>query len=264
MSLDNLITPMSSRKKKKAFSDNVSRYFEEMNYDREMNVEITVNFRNNESKREAIKEEVAITETYNSVLPLVFSSLVYRSLPLDEDFKKHNIKYIYENSSSVFKTLFESHVLNLDNGTPFQKLCDDIAVAFNDVQSEEESDDITTPELINNTFNNNDFEVNATTNAISDKVVKAISDEKASALLKEKYLKEEKYYDETKSLFRYIHESNVRNVIDQSDEEMKSDDVNEISMAESILDYTILETLNTCRLVNFDLHKINTVKKFIP
>ena len=279
MSMDNLIAPKSSRNKMRSFDENMKKYFEEKdykenierqdrdseeNYQREKinnSIQESYNARLHSKNRERIKTDIAIQETYQKVVPVLFASLVYRSLPLDEDFKANNVKYIYKQSTGLFNNLMAAGAIKMNTKEPstFKEMCESIAVAMSDTETPET---LTVGSVINKALTDNPTESDDLIKTVRDKVVNAVADEKKAITLKEKIIKEGKYLPEDKSLFRSIHEANIHYVM-QENSSLDKKSVMDLSLAESMLDYTLLETLHTCKLIKFDFLKINNAKKFI-
>lgn len=278
MSMDNLIAPKSSRKKFKNFENNVKTYLESKEYDETIKlnesksdeeyerfkadnlIQESYETKRNSRQRNLIKRDKELEGVLSECIPVLFSSLVYRSLPLDEDFKKHNVKYIYESSSNLFKELVTVKAIKFDRKNPnvFSEMCEEIAVAL----TNDNPDEVDLPKVINHALNANPEATDAITKAVSGKTIDAVADEKKVITFKEKQKEENKYVTEDKSLFRYLNENNVRRVVKENPE-LSKDDVMDLAMSETILDYTMLETINTCNIIDFDLTKVNTVKKFI-
>ena len=275
--LDNLIAPKSSRKRFKEFDNNIRQFMEEKEYDNQIKLNESIsesdyqknkfyNFiqesyetkrRNNQ--RNMLKEQKEFEKILSECIPVLFSSLVYRSLPLDEDFKKHNVKYIYESSNQLFKDLVMVEAIKFDKNNPniFSEMCEEIAVALSS-----DPENVTLPKSINYALNTNPEATEKIVKAVSGKVIDAVADEKNIISFKEKRKEEEKYVTEEKSLFRYLNENNIRKVVKENPD-LSKEDVMDLAMSETILDYTLLETINTCNIIKFDLTKVNKVKKFI-
>ena len=275
--IENLIAPKSSRKKFKQFDDNIRNFMEEKDYDNQIKLNESIsesdyqrsklyNFiqgshetKRKDKQRQRLKEEKEFENILSECIPVLFSSIVYRSLPLDEDFKKHNVKYIYESSSNLFKKLVMLEAIKFDKKNPniFSEMCEEIAVALS-----ANPEEVTLPKAINYAINSNPEATEKIVKGVSGKVIDAVADEKNIIAFKEKRKEENKYVTEEKSLFRYLNENNIRNVIKENPD-LSKNDVMDLAMSETVLDYTLLETLNTCNIIDFDLTKINKVKKFI-
>ena len=278
MSLDNLIAPRSSRNKLKKYDSNMQSYLDTKVYNesiRKEEAECEASYKNEKissviqesyetrlkkGRHERMRKDQAIEEAVSMTIPVLFASLAYRALPLDEDFKEANVKYIYENATTLFKTLVSAGAIKFEknNPTAFTEMCEAIAVAYNNC----DPDEVSVPEVIKKSLYSNVDNTNAIIKNVTDKVVQAVADEKEVVALKERLMKEDKYVPNDKSLFRYLNEANISYVMKEKPTASK-EDIMDLSLSETILDYTLLEMLHTCKLMNFDLTSINTVKKFI-
>lgn len=281
MSMDNLIAPKSSRRKLYDFNNNVKTFFEEKELkadidkqDKEFeeeyrkekinnSIQESYNARLYDKRKENIKKDAIINETILSCIPNLFSSIVYRSLPLDEDFKIHNLKYIHENATSYFNILVEKGIIDLANleESSFKDMVEDIAVALTDGSEDNDGDNIELNTVMSNCFKCNPYNQQII-DAIRGKVETAVKIEKDKAFDKCCQL-EESVIQPRKTIFRFLQESNVRNVVNESTElnkKMSKDDVMDISLAETILDYTMLEAAHTCKLIKIDTYKLNKIK----
>ena len=96
-----------------------------------------------------------------------------------------------------------------------------------------------------------DFLTNYAIESIRLKTANSVRNEKKASVIKEELIAEEKYVDPSKSLFRYLFESNIQETIDNTDLD-DPDNLQDTAMLETILDYTIMEAANTLQLVEFN------------
>jgi len=278
MSLDNLIAPKSSRQRMLNFDKHMKKFYEAQEYDKvisENEIKSDIEYNNqrtakllNESfetkrrianqEREKMFKEKA--EVFYECVPVLFSAISYKALPLDESFKKANSKYIIETALDLFKGLRELGLIKMDkkNKSAFSVMCEDIAVALTDTDPEK----VELKQVVNYAIDNNQEQEDAIIDAVNGKVVDAIQDEKDIVALKEKLKASESYCPNEKSLFRYLHENNVHRVVREYPTYSK-DTIMDLSFSETILHYTLLEMLHTCNLVKFNVENLNTLKKFI-
>ena len=199
-----------------------------------------------------------------SILSESFANLVYSSLILDEDYKEENYERLITNFSETFKGLVEKGLIKTEGISPLYEAYITPAVnIFPSVDSniEEPEKIISYVKSIETEMDKNE-EKEDIVSAVKEKVVDVIKEEKVfaskRAFLMETYRKR---YDGT-SLFNALNlynfkeakqsllESNEKLTTEEfSKNEKLLEEVNNIALAETICDYTLLECLNTCNLL---------------
>lgn len=275
---DNLITPKSSRDKIKKFDESVSNFFadkeiedlqnkQDVIFKEEYNREKIAMALNESYERKVYENLTSVKQLENEKkkcfiesIPVLFASLVYASLPLDEYCKNENASYIYQKASGYYKSLSELGIIQFKKDSIFTTLCEEIAVAFSD---NNDGTEYTIDTLMKKIKDENPYDTDYIIKNVTDKVVNAVKREKEAIIIKEKLIKEDKYVDENdKSLFRIINEKCISKVL-KEDKDLANDDEKLFNKAlfESIIDYTILEMAHTAQLIEIDYVNLKKNKK---
>lgn len=178
----------------------------------------------------------------------LFFYVVYESLNVDNMIKNSNFQYIRESCNEFYNDCKNQGILSIKEGSGFDDIFQTGIYFLKEELIENNSCDL--GRVIENTVNKENFLTFYATESISLKTAKSIKDEKKSSILKEQLINEEKYVDPSKSLFRYLLENNIQEVIDETTL-TDPEDIQNSAMLETILDYTIMEAANTLELVKF-------------
>lgn len=229
------------------------------------------------NKCKAKKNKKLCEELKISIISECFASLVYDSIMLDEDFKLPNKERLINKFKETFLGLTEKGFIN---GTPsplYEAYIEPAVSVFPSIDS-----NIEEPQKIIASIKTVESDLDASreklaiTETIRDKVLDVIKEEKVFAS-KRNFLKEtyRKNFDGT-SLFNSINMYNfkeLKNDMLASKDDLTLDhfnsseklieQVNNEALAETICDYTLLETLNTCGLIKEDCNIANNAKKLI-
>ena len=197
-------------------------------------------------------------ENFDNLCKDLFFYIVFESLLIDNDIKgkPDNFNYIRESCNEFFEKMSNSNRLGIVEGSAF----DDFMTTANRALTEQiqYGTEIDIKKIIQKTILSEDMLLFYAIGDIKAKTAECLQNEKKSAIIKESLLNEDKYVDPSKTLFRYLFESNIKDVIEKSDEQ-DPQSLQDLSMVETILDYTILEAANTLQLVSFN----NQLKKMI-
>lgn len=210
------------------------------------------------------------------ILSECFANLVLESLLLDEDYIEEHNERFKTKFKETFTSLVEHNMLAERFSPLFEDYITPAIMAFDTVDSsiEEPKKIVACVKGIETEMKDTDSTcceaMNLISETVKDKVLEVIKEEKVFASKRE-YLKEtyRKHYDGT-SLFNSI---NMLNLKEAKDEYLKKEDIkdvsslneeqieelNNIALAETIADYTLLEVINTCDLFNQD--KVITAEK---
>jgi hypothetical protein len=193
----------------------------------------------------------------NLLLGESFSNIVYNSLPLDESFKEKHKAKITEKASQLIVELKESGLLTEGNHI-WKNYFGDVLQSKETLK--ESADDLITIEKV---FNETEKQVEPLVKGISSivegKIMDTIAKEKVIAENKVELMNENRRFNGN-TLFNTI---NVRNYKNANDTFVDADkkDVLELALAETIIDFTILESLNTLKLIDFKPESVmNRVK----
>lgn len=278
--MNNLIAPVSTRERRRKLNENIEKYFKEKKNE-ESNSQIlneAVSIAKTETTynalNESLKKEKAVRDSFSVVneefdynvketLGNLFGMLVFESLPIDPEVKNLDARSIIENASDVFKTLYESNTVVLTQSPTFKDYAGSVVKQvenLSDRLSEEQIEDI-----LETIFSDHHIDIGNTITNIYDKSANAIRTEtKIKEFRGEEYDLEHistnsNYVHEnfTPTLFRYLNESKIENITkSEGIDKLRREDILNISLAESLTDYVILETLNTTKLVEFDMDSL--------
>lgn len=197
-------------------------------------------------------------ENFDNLCKDLFFYVVFESLLIDDEIKGQpdNFNYIRESCNEFFEKMSSSNKLSIVEGSAF----DDFMSSANRILTEqiESNSGVDIKKIIQRTILAEDMLMYYAIGDIKAKTAECLQNEKKSAIIKESLIKEDKYVDPSKTLFRYLFESNIKDVIEKS-KERDPQALQDLSMVETILDYTILEAANTLQLVTFN----NQLKKVI-
>lgn len=209
-----------------------------------------VSSRSREEANKTIRESVNREHNEkldNLLLGECFSSVVYNAIPLDESFKEKYKAKITEKASGVIIELKEQGVLTEGNHI-WKNYFGDVMLSKDSLK--ESADDLITIEKI---FTETEKMVEPILKGIStiveNKIMDTIAKEKTIAKNKVQLMNENRRFDGN-TLFNTINVKNYKNASDTFVDADKSN-VLELALAETIIDFTILESLNTLKLVDF-------------
>ena len=220
--------------------------------------------RNKIRKHEEIKDQVDI-EVFNaeSIYPKIFASVVYEALDLTKKEKLANIKNIFEQAEDVFVGLSQIEVLEFANSPIFNNVFTYAKTQIQGVDHKMSKEEVL--DIVKDSYMHSFVELDFLKEKVADKVAKAIMDEKEIIKVAESLKENDQYVDDSKTFFRFLHESNIEAVLNMKDSEGDSPEVFQgieldehkvkaAAFKESMLHYTILETLHTSKLTNYS-HK---------
>lgn len=212
----------------------------------------------------SIEHEKTVTnniklESY--MLGEAFANIVYQAIPLDESYKETIKEEINEKASGLILGLQENGVLQEGN-----YVWNNYLEHINDVipSLKENSNDLVKVESI---LTETEKEIKANGVAISsiieNKVLDVIVNERYIANKRESLMESNKKFN-GKTLFNAMSINNLK-AVSSSDKyiDLPQDKKLDISFAETIIDYTLLETLNTLNLVKFDVDAVTNAVKHI-
>jgi len=189
-----------------------------------------------------------INEQIDTLARDLFFYTVYESLLVDEVIKNANYEYIREQAYEFYDKCNEKGMLVVKENSGFDDLLGTAICNLKEELVNNNSCDI--GKVLEETVNDKNFLTFYATESIKLKTAESLRNEKKASIIKEELISEEKYVDPSKSLFRFLFESNIRDIIDKTDI-TDPENLQDMAMLETILDYTIMETANTLELVNF-------------
>jgi len=203
---------------------------------------------NRNNIKSANKKVNSLNEKIDEVCKDLFFYFVYESLLIDNNIKEKNFNYIREESNKFFETCANNNAIIIKEGSGFGDLIDRATEFIKEDINNENGIDV--KKIIQKTLISEDMIGYYGIESIKLKTAECLRNEKKGSIIKEELESEGKYVDPNKSLFRKIFEKNIQETIEKCSE-TNPDSLQDISMVETILDYTILEAANTLQLVKF-------------
>lgn len=189
-----------------------------------------------------------INEQIDNLARDLFFYTVYESLLVDDVLKNSNYQYIREHCNEFYDKCNENGLMSVKENSGFDDILNTAVCFLKEELISENSCDLS--RVLQATVIKEDFLTTYATESIKYKTAESLRSEKKASILKEELLSEEKYVDPSKSLFRYLFERNIQETIDNTDV-TDPDNLQDMAMLETILDYTIMEAANTLQLVEF-------------
>src|SRR5699024_11033513 len=155
-----------------------------------------------------IKKKIEDAKYNNElVFPKLFASAVFESMDISDEDKLANVKLIFEKAEGVFNEGVKAGVLDVEGSPIFNNVFEYAKTQTNAVGSR------MTPEQVISTvkhvYKKNDVELGYLKERVADKVAKAVFDERQLTNIKEGLMESDSYYEESKTLFRTLHEMNI-------------------------------------------------------
>lgn len=189
-----------------------------------------------------------INEQIDNLSRDLFFYTVYESLLVDETIKTANFQYIRQHCNEFYDLCNEHNLITVKEDSGFYDILKAGMLNLKEELCNNNSCDL--GRVLEETVNEENFLVFYATESIKLKTANSLKEEKKASIIKEQLINEERYVDPTKSLFRYLFESNIRSTIDETNI-TEPESLQDMAMLETILDYTIMETANTLQLVEF-------------
>lgn len=213
---------------------------------------LTISKTNRELENERREREVGLKlETARDL----FTSIVYRSLPIEKETLNENKEYVINRTREFFNMLVENNLFrSVDEKGAWQQLVEMCSLTSKEIAL----NDLNESESINKLVNNSQIITNEAVSIINRKVEDAIKLEKDLSTFEESLDKS--------SLFRSLCINNYKNVLVENNETENithSEDRNRITLLESTLDYTLLETLNTLKIIEFTESSLRSNFKYL-
>lgn len=197
---------------------------------------------------EAHQYEKTYNEKFDEICKDLFFYTVYESLLVDDEIKSRNFQNIREECNKFFSDCLAKNAISIKENSGFDDI---VSTAMGYLKEDLDNETgVDTKNIIKRTVLSEDMLLFYATESIKLKTAECLKNEKKATVIKEQLESEEKYIDPSKSLFRALFESNIQKTIDES-KNNNPDIIQDISMVETILDYTILETANTLQLADF-------------
>lgn len=188
-----------------------------------------------------------------------FANIVYKAIPLDEDYKAEHKNEIVEKASGVYKALEENGKIQEGNHVwngYFQKFSETKSTLM-----ENANDLITVHKILTETEDSTQGQADLMAGVVINKILETISNEKMIAINRRVIMESNRKFNGN-TLFSSINVKNFK-MVSSNDNfiELPKEKIYDITFAETIIDYAILECLNTFELVSFKTDSvINAVK----
>lgn len=212
----------------------------------------------NRNKRMVSSHESEVYDyNFDKVSMGVFGATAIQAINLDPKSKLENAQLIYDKAVKTFKEAVDNDQLSVLDSPIFR---DVFAYAKEAVRGiDHKLSDTEVQKTVADIYKANDVKLNFLVDNVSKKVIKAVADEKLLSKVKKNLKETEMYVKDEYSLFRSIHEANIGIMVHGKDQDKKNmimnenaDDLASKSLVNTIIDYTLIELLNTSKLIKFD------------
>lgn len=224
-----------------------------------MSIDVKDSVLRNKKRKAFLQESVEnINNLKEKLLSEAFSYIVYKSLLIDEDYKKHNINYIMTESKDLFAKLKAKGLIDIDCDTIFGGIYSNLCAYVDTCENKDEI------EIAKTIKEQCDFEFTTCIDIIRDKVVNTINKEGSIKEAKEAYLSTGKLiHEDTKTLIRKLFEKNINLVVEsEENKDLDKKDLMDLAFSETLLDYTLLESLYTLKCIDLNISNLNKCLKY--
>ncbi|QXN67970.1 hypothetical protein FPHOBKDP_00220 [Listeria phage LPJP1] len=210
-----------------------------------------------EEREKMVQKENRINEHAEEVAPTLFGSIVYRAIPIDEVQKQGNVDYIYNECINAFNTIVENKSINIQEHGAFGDLLSLVKTKVSHYVNEEKLSFDQVGDIVSSIHDEEKSLIESAVNVIEDKVINVIDYEKKYKNFVDKCNENNVEVKDEKSLYMKISEERLSYVMENMDlSESKKEDIAEMTIVESIISYTILESMNTLKMFNIDFSKL--------
>lgn len=283
---DNIISSYNSPRSRKdqKINESIANYFDKQkdsilaedeiqkNKNEILTEDIAIKMKDTKILDESKKTPLQIIKEKSDLQTTIFfeslTYIIYESLWLDDDFKSSNKKYIIENINKTLNAAVP-YIKNDNTCTCIEMIKSGINNSIEtfygnprftvDTFSGDGDTDEIKKNFLKSVKDNCKFEFEACTGVIKDKVLNTLNNEKVLAKNLQECFNESteivrKKAEDTvnHTLFKTLFNKNVVSVSNELGDTAPRKDVLDLALSESILTYTILETLHTLKLVEVD------------
>jgi hypothetical protein len=231
---------------------------EEALLNEESQFEKMMSLANNKSARNKRAVKLERTKFYNENFPSLVEHFLFNvineALLLDEEVKYINKEYMLNQVSAVSQHLVKQGSFDNVESATMKTVVESIQVHI-DAMFEAKSDENSINAVRESYMNDIDSRVLYVAEVVKNKVAEAVRHEQtvASFLSESEEVNSKVNKD---SLFKVIHIENVKNALKEENKNEVDEIVHERALAETLFDYTLLETINTLRIVKFDAEQL--------
>lgn len=190
-------------------------------------------------------------ENFPSLVEHFLFNVVNEALLLDEEVKNMNKEYMVGQIKEVSQHLVGQGSFDNAESLTMNSVVESIQVHI-DQMFESKDNDEGVKAVRQSYVESIENSVSYVADVVKVKVVEAVKYEKTVA----SFINESEGVKAKDSLFKIIHVENVKNALKEEEKTEVDEVVLQRALAETIFDYTLLETLNTLRIVNFDVQQL--------
>lgn len=190
---------------------------------------------------------------YSKVMAGIFGATVYESLPLDDETKEADADEIVEEAANVFEALTETDQIIIANSPLFNDISTAVVKKVEPEQSKLSDEQI--GDIAATLYHSKTKELSELSEMVKEKSAESLYHEQQIDKMKaeeDPKLQEDAYYmgrKYPKTLFRKINETKIERLTENVDlKGLKQSDIMNLALAETLFEYTILETIHTSRL----------------
>jgi hypothetical protein len=229
---------------------------EEAFLNEESQFEQMLSLANNRGARSKRAVKLERTNFYKEHFPALIEhflfNVVNEALLLDEEVKDINKEYMIDQIKQVSQHLVSIGSFDNAESATMGTVVESIQVHI-DGMFESKNDENSVKAVRESYISDIEGYVGFVADVVKTKVSEAVKYEKNVASFINESDESLKSKD---SLFKIIHVENVRNALKAEDKNEVDDVVLQRALAETLFDYTLLETLNTLRIVEFDAQQL--------
>lgn len=193
--------------------------------------------------KETVNIENSVNEAAQDVVDLYFANVLYESLPLANEDKESLMEDIMGPAVSVIQNRHTGNSTYLE--TIKGKAINNIVASENFPLNGDRLPKQVVYKIVAE-LRSQDESFNVATNYIKQKVSQAVGNEQRIAARRQELTEAEKYVDkDTKTLFRTLQEANIHADLAEG---VEATDVADQALVESIIQYGIMEALNTLKV----------------
>ncbi|AMS01295.1 hypothetical protein AR9_g211 [Bacillus phage AR9] len=233
------------KKQEEVFNESVINNIEETNNEVAF---LAGNKRARQKRARLIEKKQFESQQSKELLEHFLSSVVYNALPLDEDVKKLNKEYMTKQVKGITDNLISNGTFEMVKSTTMQSVMESIEYHIEKMFPVKDNEEDV--KIVSESFNKDiKTYVEYVSEVITNKVVNVVKTERDIAVA---ISESESPIKPKDTLFKNLQVQNVKMALKENEKTEVDQEILEQAMAESLFDYTLLETLNTLRLVEFD------------
>jgi hypothetical protein len=220
---------------------------------------------NQERRQKEIEDKIALAQmeelNYKRIMPKAFGMIVFESLPIAPNVKQADSVGIYKYCEEVYNELLEAEIVNISDSPTFSEYSGVIQHKVADIRDKMTMKDI--EGVLSDLTIDCAPSIKHLTRNVYEKAVDVISLEKKINNTRSELSESGRFVTDEKTLFRKLNESAITELTTGAESvELSKKGILEMALAESLLKYTILETLHTSKLIKIDPTAVRSVASF--